>query len=152
MTPFMSSSRNHNNGYSAQVIRESASMLSSENKLVNSVSLQYLQIVAWHWVRCLVWISEYFLLITVVSAIQNTLLIQCISHSNYWFPMSIDLNADHRSHSDASCWYRAYTVNWSSKYRYSITRDLNAACRLRSRWVFLYPSDIFSDKNQRVAN
>jgi len=34
MTPFMSSSRSHNNGYSEQVIRASASMLSSENKLV----------------------------------------------------------------------------------------------------------------------
>ncbi|KAK2149381.1 hypothetical protein LSH36_454g00029 [Paralvinella palmiformis] len=32
MTPFMSSSRNHNNGYSEQVIQESASSLSSENK------------------------------------------------------------------------------------------------------------------------
>jgi len=32
MTPFMSSSRNHNNGYNEQVIRESASVLSSENK------------------------------------------------------------------------------------------------------------------------
>jgi ubiquitin carboxyl-terminal hydrolase 22/27/51 len=32
MTPFMSSSRNHNNGYSEQVVRESASSLSTENK------------------------------------------------------------------------------------------------------------------------
>lgn len=32
MTPFMSSSRNHNNGYSEQVIREAASCLSSDYK------------------------------------------------------------------------------------------------------------------------
>lgn len=39
MTPFMSSSRNHNNGYSEQVIRESASCLSSENKYVTTALL-----------------------------------------------------------------------------------------------------------------
>ena len=41
MTPFMSSSRNHNNGYSEQVIQESASSLSSEHKYVLAKDTDY---------------------------------------------------------------------------------------------------------------
>ena len=52
MTPFMSSSRNHNNGYSEQVIQEAASSLSSENKYVLLITVDWCHILLalmWHY-------------------------------------------------------------------------------------------------------
>ena len=45
MTPFMSSSRNHNNGYSQQVVQEAATSLSSENKYgIHKSDLKWLKV------------------------------------------------------------------------------------------------------------